>query len=91
VPDVGRVAVAVDVGRPFVLCGVGVAGADVAGLELLELLLGAEFVGLGGGGGGVSGEGKGKWGGDGRAYHDRGESKRRVVNVSDGGLGGYWF
>jgi len=62
VPDVRRVAVAVDVGRPFVLCGVGVAGADVAGLELLELLLGAEFVGLGGGGG-VSGEGKGKWGG----------------------------
>jgi len=33
-----------------VLGGVGVAGADVARLELLELLLGAEFVGLWGGG-----------------------------------------
>ena len=32
------------------LGGVGVAGADVARLELLELLLGAEFVGLWGGG-----------------------------------------
>lgn len=31
------------------LCGVGVAGADVARLELLQLLLGAEFVGLRGG------------------------------------------
>lgn len=49
--DVGRVRVAVDVGRPLELGGVGVAGADVAGLELLELLLGAEFVGLDLGGG----------------------------------------
>ncbi len=48
-PDVRRVAVAVDVGGPFVLGGVGVAGADVARLELLQLLLGAEFVGLRGG------------------------------------------
>jgi len=32
-----------------VLGGVGVAGADVARLELLQLLLGAEFVGLRGG------------------------------------------
>lgn len=44
--DVGGVAVAVDVGGPFVLGGVGVAGADVAGLQGFELLLGAEFVGL---------------------------------------------
>ena len=35
-----------DVGCPFEFCGVGVAGAYVARLELLELLLGAEFVGL---------------------------------------------
>ena len=33
-----------DVGRPLELCGVGVPGADVACLELLELLLGAKFV-----------------------------------------------
>ena len=45
--EVGSEAVAVDVGCPFEFRGVGVAGADVAGLELLELLLGAEFVGLG--------------------------------------------
>lgn len=44
--DVGSVAVASDVGGPFVLRGVGVAGADVARLELLELLGCAEFVGL---------------------------------------------
>jgi hypothetical protein len=35
-----------NIGRPFELRGVGVAGADVACLELLKLLLGAEFVGL---------------------------------------------
>ena len=46
VADVGRVAVAVDVACPFVFRGVGVAGPDVAGLELFELLLRAEFVGL---------------------------------------------
>lgn len=46
VADVGGVAIAVDVGGPFVLGGVGVAGADVAGLQGFELLLGAEFVGL---------------------------------------------
>lgn len=44
--DVGSEAIAVDVGGPFEFRGVGVAGADIAGLELLELLLGAEFVGL---------------------------------------------
>ena len=38
-----------DVGCPFEFRGVGVAGADVAGLKLLELLLGAEFVCLVGG------------------------------------------
>lgn len=51
--DVRGVAVAMDVGGPFVLCGVGVAGADVAGLQSFELLLRAEFVGLEGG---ISGE-----------------------------------
>jgi len=35
VPDVGGVAVAVDVARPFVLGRVGVPGPDVPGLELL--------------------------------------------------------
>ncbi len=52
--DIRGVRVAVDVGGPVVFGRVGVAGADVAGLEGLELLLGAEFVGLwevsGGGG-----------------------------------------
>lgn len=38
--------IAVDIGGPFEFRGVGVAGTDVAGLQLLELLLGAEFVGL---------------------------------------------
>ena len=33
-----------DVRCPFEFCGVSVAGAYVAGLKLLELLLGAEFV-----------------------------------------------
>lgn len=42
--DVGSVGVAVDIGHPFEFGGVGVAGADVAGLEGFELLLGAEFV-----------------------------------------------
>ena len=61
--DVRGVGVAVDVGDPFELCGVGVAGADVARLQGFELLLGAEFVGLGGGGlvgGGEGGGGKGR-------------------------------
>ena len=34
-PDITRVAVTVDVACPLVFCGVGVASADVAGLELL--------------------------------------------------------
>ena len=59
-----------DVGDPFEFRGVGVAGADVAGLEGFELLLGAEFVGLGGGlvwgvdwgEGGVGGRSGGKGG-----------------------------
>ncbi len=38
-----------DIACPFEFCRVGVPGAYVAGLELLELLLGAEFVGLCGG------------------------------------------
>jgi hypothetical protein len=36
----------VDVGRPFELCGIRMAGSDVTSLELLELLLRAELVGL---------------------------------------------
>lgn len=35
-----------DIGAPFVLGCVGVSGPDVAGLQLLELLLCAQFVGL---------------------------------------------
>lgn len=46
VAHVRGVRVAVDVGRPVEFGRVGVAGADVAGLQRLELLLGAEFVGL---------------------------------------------
>lgn len=44
-PDIRRIAVADDVGFPFVLGCVGVAGADVAGLQGFEVLEGAEFVG----------------------------------------------
>lgn len=51
-----------DVGCPFEFCGVGVAGAYVAGLKLLELLLRAEFVCLVGEGGGVSWVWKMGWG-----------------------------
>ena len=40
------VRVSRDVGRPLVLCGVCVPGADVFVLECFELLLGAEFVRL---------------------------------------------
>jgi hypothetical protein len=39
-------AVARNVTRPLKFCGIGVAGADVACLELFKLLLCAEFVGL---------------------------------------------
>lgn len=42
--DVRRQTIAMDIGGPFEFRSIGVAGADVAGLELLELLLGAEFV-----------------------------------------------
>ena len=41
---VGSVAVARNVGRPFVFRRVGVPGADVFLLEGLEELLGAEFI-----------------------------------------------
>jgi hypothetical protein len=43
--DVGE-CVAVDVGLELPACRVRVPGADVFGLEALELLLRAEFVGL---------------------------------------------
>lgn len=46
--DVGGVGVAEDVGRPFILGGIGVSGADVTGLESLEILDGAELVSHGG-------------------------------------------
>lgn len=39
-------AIPVNIGGPFELRRVGVAGADVAGLQLFELLLRTEFVGL---------------------------------------------
>lgn len=39
VPDIRRIAVADDVGFPFVLGCVGVAGADVAGLQGFEAIL----------------------------------------------------
>lgn len=59
-----------DVGHPFELRRVGVAGADVAGLQGFELLLGAEFVGLWGvrrvWGRGGRGEREGREGGEGR-------------------------
>ena len=45
-PNVRRVAVAQDVADPFVARCVGVAGADVAGLEGFEVGCVAEFVGL---------------------------------------------
>ena len=45
--DDGRVRVALDVGAPLPAGRVGVAGADVLGLEALELLLVAKLVGLG--------------------------------------------
>lgn len=44
--DDARVCVAVDVGLPLPARRVRVAGADELGLEPLEFLLGAEFVGL---------------------------------------------
>ena len=44
--DDGRVRVALYVGAPFPACGVGVAGANVLGLEALKFLLIAKFVGL---------------------------------------------
>ena len=47
--DVGSTAVALDVGQPLVLGRVGVTGADVAGLQGLEVLESAELVGHFGG------------------------------------------
>jgi len=46
VADVAGVAVTLDVGGPLKFRRVGVSGADVAGLQLLELLLRAELVSL---------------------------------------------
>lgn len=51
VADDAGLGVAVDVGLPLPRGGVWVARADVLGLQALELLLGAEFVGLEGWGG----------------------------------------
>tara|TARA_R110002060_G_scaffold32222_1_gene42788 strand:- start:3563 stop:3730 length:168 start_codon:yes stop_codon:yes gene_type:complete len=44
--NVTRIAVALDVGCPLELGGVGVPCSYIAGLQRLELLLRAEFVGL---------------------------------------------
>lgn len=44
--DIRSVAVAKNVGCPFCFCGVGMTGADVAGLKVFELLRCAEFIGL---------------------------------------------
>lgn len=60
---VRRVAVPLDVARPLELGRVGVARADVARLQRLELLLRAELVGLCGGLGGC-----GVLGGGGRCF-----------------------
>jgi len=46
VADDAGIGVAMDVCLPLPAGGVGVAGADVLGLESLELLLGAQLVGL---------------------------------------------
>lgn len=43
--NVRGLGVANDVGHPLVLGGVCVASADIAGLEGLEVLEGAQFVG----------------------------------------------
>lgn len=43
--DIGSVAVAEDVGSPLVLGGIGVARTDVAGLQSLEVLERAQFIG----------------------------------------------
>ena len=44
VPHIAGVAVSLNVGRPLKLRGICVTGTYVAGLKLLELLLGAKFV-----------------------------------------------
>lgn len=44
--DDGRVRVALDVGAPLPARRVRVAGADILGLEALELLLVAQLIGL---------------------------------------------
>lgn len=66
--NVGSVAVARDVGGPFEFRDVGVAGADVARLELFELLGCAQFVCLGdvSRGKGMVGMGEGEGGEGGR-------------------------
>lgn len=46
--DITGIAIPLDVGGPLELGGVCVPGADIARLELLELLLSAEFVCLDG-------------------------------------------
>jgi hypothetical protein len=41
-------AIAGDIACPFEFRGIGVTSSNIAGLELLELLLGAKFIGLDG-------------------------------------------
>lgn len=45
--NVASQTITVDVRGPFKLCSICMTCTDVAGLKLLELLLSAEFVGLG--------------------------------------------
>jgi hypothetical protein len=46
VSNVRSVGIAVDVGSPFEFRRVRMAGSYITGLQLLKLLLGAEFIGL---------------------------------------------
>ena len=67
VSNIARVRVAVQVGDPFALGGVGVAGAYVAHLEGFEVLLRSEFVCLWSGGYGISSGRVCHWDGKGSA------------------------
>ena len=45
-PDIGSKAVASNVAGPFKFCNVGMTRSYVSGLQLHELLLSTEFIGL---------------------------------------------
>ncbi len=42
--NIACVAVSLNIRGPFELCGIGMTSSYISGLELLELLLGTEFV-----------------------------------------------